>query len=559
MQRLMKDHQNDSPALSTRAAWTRMFVVLLLEECASHASFFHWNLGFGVIFLAYVWMPKSRWVLLSIGLILLFAITSPLEIEGMDRVPGYFLGYWRSPWQFVIANILPTVCAMAGASILHARLPKLSERVGTAHIQSLLLAAVVSSALVAAKDIAYVIDDGQIGDIRANKIVHMVPLSSVNATQLVGQFALDHFVGAFVGILLLAPLCLWWIKRNGLTNNRQILRDGFLFLIPIAVLYLAVSSTSLDTRLSESLRLLLFASATLFALRWGWRGASLAFVAASLMIALQDLWGMQSVYPILSQAFLAIAGATALTLGAAIDQNAETSSALARLANARERLRVELATAASGNLGAEERERKRIASELHDEFAQTLTAMQTQLSLHDEVLKRAELSTLQHSLHGLITGMRGNLQDVLERLRPVALDKLGLYGAIDRGSPRQLANDAGLEMTVQFDGDARLFNHLDDMLKIAAYRMSQEAITNVVRHAHAKSVRVRIRLSARSGQLWLFLDIRDDGRGGAGIPIRGRGLTNMQNRATTLNGKLYVSEAEPGIRLHALLRQASPS
>ena len=154
--------------------------------------------------------------------------------------------------------------------------------------------------------------------------------------------------------------------------------------------------------------------------------------------------------------------------------------------------------------------------------------------------------------------MRQNLGAVLERLRPAALDELGLFAAIDTGSIRRLAEGANLHFELQLQGDARLLALLEDTHRIAAYRLVQESVTNIVRHAYAHRCTVRLRIERRRQALWLFLDIRDDGIGRGPAPRAGSGLSGMRDRVIALDGRLHLRDRKPGLRVHALLRQAMP-
>ena len=83
----------------------------------------------------------------------------------------------------------------------------------------------------------------------------------------------------------------------------------------------------------------------------------------------------------------------------------------------------------------------------------------------------------------------------------------------------------------------------------------QEATTNTVRHARASHCSVRLRVNRRHGQLYLVIDMRDDGIGLAGAPRFGNGLQGMHDRIQALNGSLELRNLQPGLRVHALLRQ----
>ncbi len=278
-------------------------------------------------------------------------------------------------------------------------------------------------------------------------------------------------------------------------------------------------------------------------------------LAASLAIAMEDHLGGSLHSPVWMQLFIAITGAMALLFGAAVDDLRRHGAALASAQATSARLAEQLFAAATRNLQAEERERRRLAGELHDEFGQNLTAMQTHLKLAQPEFMQMARPDIADTLLDLTRTMRQNIAGVLEALRPAALDELGLFGAIDRGSLRHLAEDAGLVYRVQLEGDARLLALLDDTHRIAAYRAIQTSVTNVVRHAQAGSCTVRIRASQRSGMLWLFLDILDDGVGRTAWITPRHGITALRDRVTALGGRMTLRDREPGLRVHILLRQ----
>lgn len=555
----MVDAARYRPPESGRLHWPqalpRVLLVLLAVQFAAFAGFYHWNIALGVLFLGFWWLPPRWWWLLALGNILQYSVGSPLLIDGMHWRPEHVLGYWASWLQFACGNVMPAFAAMAGAACLRYWGNALDQPADTASMTRLHLAALASATVQTLKDLAYVLDEGQIGDVRQSRIVDMVALGGPDDTQLLIQFALNHFIGGFVGIMLLAPLAMWWSTRHGEPRNRDILTAGARYLLPMIAVYLAIAGPIDSVQLSETFRLLLLVAIVLFALRFGWRGAALATLSVSVAVAVQDHLGDTHASPILLQSFIAISGAMGLLFGAAIDDNRSQAHALVDAGRAGERMRQELAAAAAGNLDVEERERQRIAGDLHDEFGQNLTALQTHLHLMQPDFRDAGKGPALDQLMDLTRAMRHNIRDVLERLRPAALDELGLYGAIERGGIRHLAEDAGLAFGVQLQGDARLLAMLGDTHRIAAYRLVQESVTNIVRHAHASRACVRLRIERRHDALWLFVDVRDDGIGG-GMRLRhGNGLATMQGRVTALGGRLHVSDALPGLRVHALLRQ----
>jgi signal transduction histidine kinase len=151
-------------------------------------------------------------------------------------------------------------------------------------------------------------------------------------------------------------------------------------------------------------------------------------------------------------------------------------------------------------------------------------------------------------------------------LRPPALDDLGLIPSIRQQAQSQGMVDLSMDAKTNKRWDNRpLFSMeapeellpLPAAVEVACYRIAQEALTNVARHAHAKTCRVRLSVDRDAGVL--EVEITDDG---AGIPeerVAGVGLSSMRERAEELGGTLEVEpESEGGTRVHARLPLLAP-
>lgn len=520
-----------------------------------YVQFYHWNIANGLLF-ATLWLLPRRWWPVLCAATIIARIASGVAIYTRTGTDGPFLWFWSGPVQFVLGNLLEPFLVMTGVALLRAWNTQ-PTRIATAPAITLLHAAAMASALaVVGKDLLYVLDDGLIADVRRALIIDPVPIGEPGSWPLLAAFAIKNALGNFVGILLVATLAWWMATPRHRAGSRKILRAGLLWLLPAVAAYLALAFAAPGSQLAELLRLLLLAAVAAFATFHGWRGAALALLSASLAIAIEDHAGASTLNPVWTQLFIAIAGAMALMFGATVDDLRRQGEALT-VANATStRLSSDLRVAATRNLQTEERERRRLAGELHDEFGQTLTAMQTHLKIAQPEFMAIARPDIADTLLELTRTMRQNIAGVLESLRPAALDELGLYGAIDRGSLRHLAEDAGLAFHVQLEGDARLLALLDDTHRIAAYRAIQTSVTNVVRHAQASTCTVSIRANQRSGMLWLFLDILDDGSGKTAWITPKHGITALRDRITALGGRMTLRDRDPGLRVHILLRQA---
>jgi PAS domain S-box-containing protein len=182
-------------------------------------------------------------------------------------------------------------------------------------------------------------------------------------------------------------------------------------------------------------------------------------------------------------------------------------------------------------LEAQEAERRAVARELHDDFGQVLTAIK--INLERRVNQQAEtVSLVDQALE--------RIHDLAQDLRPPMLDELGLSAALRWYVARE-AQRAGMEFDLRIDS---LETRPPPAVEASCFRIVQEALTNVVRHAGAHLVVVE--LHAEEGVLRLV--VRDNGRGFDVADVRRRateGLVGMQERAALAGGALEI-ESTPG-------------
>lgn len=185
-------------------------------------------------------------------------------------------------------------------------------------------------------------------------------------------------------------------------------------------------------------------------------------------------------------------------------------------------------------------ERARLARELHDSVTQSLYSM----TLFAEAARRqadaGKLDTVRAHLGELGEAAQQALKEMrllVYQLRPAALEREGLVGAL-RARLEAVERRAGVEAELSVKGEGVLPRELEEGL----YRIAQEALNNALKHAHAGSVLVSLRL----GEDCVELEVRDDGRGFVpGETTAGMGLANMRERARALGGELEIASA-PG-------------
>lgn len=519
-----------------------------------YVQFYHWLLTDGLLFALLLVLARRWWPALFVATIVA-RILSGVLIFRLSGIHGPVLGYWQDWPQFLLGNVAEPFLVATGVLLLRRRPLSPAAPLDLDAIARLHVAALASALAVVAKDLLYVINDGVIADVTRGVIHDPIPIGHAGTLELMSRFAIKNALGVFIGIMLLAPLAWWWKSPAERAGSAEAMRDAQRLAVPCALLFVLLGLLAKTAPMAELLRLLLMVVIAISALRRGWRGAALAILAVSLAVAIDDHLDLGATAPLQLQAFIAIAGAIGLMFGAAINDLRRQKHALEAARASATSLANDLAAAASGSLYAEEGERHRIAADLHDEFGQNLTALQTHLQLVKDDFQQAGKGAALEQLMELTRAMRRNIREVLERLRPAVLDELGLYGAINQGSMRHLAEDAGLQFHVQLQGDARLLARLDDSYRIAAYRLVQEAVTNTVRHAYARHCSVRLRAEHRGDALCLFLDVRDDGTGRIPFARPGTGLKTMRDRVVALGGRLHTRNLAQGLRVHALLRQ----
>jgi PAS domain S-box-containing protein len=200
---------------------------------------------------------------------------------------------------------------------------------------------------------------------------------------------------------------------------------------------------------------------------------------------------------------------------------------------------------------AQETERRRIARELHDELGQTLTVAQLNLqALLQSPGTDALAPRLQESLEA-VERVLEQVQGISLNLRPSILDDLGLEPALRWYTERQAAL-VGLQTGFHA---GLLDQRLDPVIETGCFRIAQEALTNVVRHAQAHAVTVDLR--AEDGQL--HLRVRDDGAGFDVAVVREEavrgaslGVLGMEERAALAGGGLeFTSSPKQGTEVHA--------
>jgi signal transduction histidine kinase len=202
------------------------------------------------------------------------------------------------------------------------------------------------------------------------------------------------------------------------------------------------------------------------------------------------------------------------------------------------RLTADLQQSRERLVAAREEERRRLRRDLHDGLGPQLASLVLKLeTARNRMADDPQAAALLTDLSGRTQEAVADIRRLVYALRPPALDELGLVTALREGATQY--HQQGINgLNITFDAPEKL-PALPAAVEVAAYRIAQEALTNVVRHAGARTCLVRLRLDESAGLL--CLEIQDDGKG---LPVQRRagvGLNSMRERAEELGGTLTIT------------------
>jgi signal transduction histidine kinase len=348
----------------------------------------------------------------------------------------------------------------------------------------------------------------------------------------IGVFWRSWWLGGVAGGVVVVPLALAWAHPRALVWRGR--RVGALALMLAAVAGLSMIALSAD----QPLTYMVFPAFIWAALRFGPPGATLA-VAIGAVIAVLITSHEQGAFVELSPTN------SALNLQLYITFAALTTFCLAAIVSERRRAAVELAESQRREGERAALERQRIARDLHDSVSQSLFSTTLHVRTAQHALAREglgstgsvgeELSEIGQLTRGALAEMRA----LIFELRPGALADEGLVAALTKQASALGARE-GLAIEVDGpDGRLPLEPEVDEQL----YRLGQEALSNVVKHARASRATVRIAATDDT----VSIEVADDGRGfdPAAVGPEHFGLRSMRGRVADLGGRLQVTSA-PG-------------
>lgn len=367
-----------------------------------------------------------------------------------------------------------------------------------------------------------------------------------------GLYALQGGIAVLTGGILLTPffyLVYDYLQRQVWQPLTPTLVHQEVALRPSALVWcLLFFSIGLITELTlfdqmKSLALLIFLLPNIFmAYRYGWQGGVLASVMNSILLATARQITGSFDSDLELQTFISTQAFIGLGLGIAISRQYFLSQ---QLHQANLKLANELASKqqlARQLVHVEEEIRKSVARELHDEIGQNITAIQIQSMISKRLANDDQQINIADTTNELALRIHSSTRQLLNQLRPHALDELGLESAI-----RQLVAEMKFaERDIDFKLNFGIFaERLDDITSVTLYRVVQELLNNICKHSQATQVQLSLVPGVRFG-----LELRDNG---IGLPenwrSKGHGLRGIEERISALGGTMSISSSSLGSRI----------
>jgi PAS domain S-box-containing protein len=201
----------------------------------------------------------------------------------------------------------------------------------------------------------------------------------------------------------------------------------------------------------------------------------------------------------------------------------------------------------------QEEERRYLARELHDELGQSLNAIKVDaVTIRDQAADRPEIRQGAQAIVEVSSQVYGVVRNLLQRLRPVALDELGLVSAVQYSIEQWQRRHP--DVRCQFESSGEI-DGLPEAVNITVYRLVQECMTNIAKHAQARAVGIRIARERRGVQQQVRVRVDDDGVGfDPSVRRGGLGIVGLRERVEVLGGRFELRSASGrGTRVEATI------
>lgn len=501
----------------------------------------------------------------------------PLNFAVIDNTASWFLpaGYRLAAFLFVprkywLAIIVGEWCAIRLITAERGEIPLLSDIIatvfpalvylGAAHIYlkmydkpsfkttrqsiALLVGSVISATLTSAILTTSMIYHGEVSTISSNELFSHKHLLNIVS------FALGDIIGV---LLILPPVILLaeYFQREKTSNRQFGIPSVFQILLALGLTLIVLTNLhQVPLYYVKILTVILVIASTH---RWGWKGAVLSVLLMCILIVYTSLLSTEIISVIENQIYLISIAFTSLILGASISEQSSLNQQLVKQNSALNHLNNRYKQQAEKNqllaakvVDIQERERKKISNELHDDIGQTLTAMKTEITILEHITSDNKVRHSASNLRVLSNKVYNVTRNLIMLLHPRELDDLGLEKALRSKVLTQLLSLAKVNYHLNIESDLSV---LSEEKKIAVYRIVQESFNNIVKHANAKNVYVDLAIE----QQQLKLSIRDDG---TGFDVQNKalwsgrfGLFGIEERAVALNGHFQIGSSLEGTKI----------
>lgn len=230
----------------------------------------------------------------------------------------------------------------------------------------------------------------------------------------------------------------------------------------------------------------------------------------------------------------------------AVEEFDHIAKAINHLMGELEKTRLENRALTQHSLAIQEEERQRLSQELHDEFGQSLTAIKVMAVTASH--EKADTSKISAAIKDICDHLMTVVRSMMQQLHPLVLTELGLKATLEDMVYHWSERHPQLDLTIHCTNEV---HSIDKVITIQLFRVIQECLTNVIRHAQAEHVSIDLALLDNPSRL--ELKIEDDGQGCDLDTINsGFGLLGMKERIKSLNGEIiFHSSPEEGMCISA--------
>lgn len=384
-------------------------------------------------------------------------------------------------------------------------------------------------------------------------------LAAVTITSLLNTLLLSPFIqspatliglASFTGGVLLTPfvyLIYEFLRQQhryhllGLDTTNPPLRTSLIIWCSLFFIIGIGTQMVLSPEIERLLLIVVFLPNVVMAWKFGWQGGVLSGLLGSMMITIARQIGVGFSNLLELEIFLATQALLGIGLGIAISRQQHLAQ---NLHHYRQRLEAELAARRALTeqlIRTEENTRKSLARELHDEIGQNITAIQIQSQLVKRAPGREQTLEAANQINDLARRIHHSTRQLLRQLRPPALDELAFKDAL-----HHLVNEfAFAERGIRCWFDYQLENTPEnETVRFTLYRLLQELLNNVCKHADASEVSITLRQQEHR----VLLHVADNGVGILAEKIPGFGIQGMRERVSALGGELTL-ESNNGTRV----------